>query len=82
KHSTYYAELMERLVDINSGDEKPITGISVWGLVDAPDTTPSDYHYRQNGPYCGLFNESYEVKDSFHKVYEMLKEKQKKSNTN
>lgn len=77
KHSTYYAELIERLVDINSGDEKPITGISIWGLVDAPDTTPSDYHYRQNGPYCGLFNESYEVKDSFHKVYEMLKTKEK-----
>lgn len=73
KHAQYYAKLMERLVAINAGEEKPLTGISIWGLYDMPSADPSGYHYKQNGPFCGLFTEGYEVKEAFHNVYTMLK---------
>lgn len=76
KHADYYATLMKRLVELNTGEDKPLTGISIWGLVDAPNISPSEYHYKQNGPFCGIFTEGYEVKEGFHNVYVMLKEKQ------
>lgn len=76
KHADYYAELMEMLVELNSGDEKPLTGISIWGLTDMAYIDKSSYAYKMNGPYCGLFTPGYEVKEAFHEVYAMLKEKQ------
>lgn len=75
-HANYYAELMETLVELNSGEEKPLTGISIWGLTDMAYIDKNSYSYKMNGPYCGLFTPGYEVKEAFHKVYVMLKEKQ------
>lgn len=76
KHADYYEELMRTLVEINSGDEKPITCIAVWGLTDMAYIDESSYSYKMGGPYSGLFTPGYEVKDAFHQVYIMLKEKQ------
>ncbi|MBQ9141042.1 MAG: endo-1,4-beta-xylanase [Lachnospiraceae bacterium] len=75
-HANYYAELMKTLVELNSGEEKPLTGISIWGLTDMAYIDKDSYSYKMNGPYCGLFTPGYEVKEAFHKVYVMLKEKQ------
>lgn len=75
-HAEYYAELMETLVELNSGEEKPLTGISIWGLTDMAYIDKTSYEYKMNGPYCGLFTPGYEVKEAFHQVYVMLKEKQ------
>ncbi len=75
KHAMFYKLLMEALIDINSGDEKPLTAITIWGLADLGYIDESDYAYKMNGPYCGLFTPGYYVKDSFYDVYVMLKEK-------
>lgn len=75
KHALYYKVLMKALVEVNSGEAKPLTGISIWGLKDMGYIDESSYSYKQNGPYCGLFTAGYYVKDSFHEVYVMLKEK-------
>lgn len=75
KHALFYKNLMKALVEVNSGEEKPLTCIAIWGLTDMGTIDESSYGYRQNGPYCGLFTPGYYVKDAFHDVYVMLKEK-------
>ncbi len=75
KHALFYKNLMKALVEVNSGEEKPLTCIAIWGLKDMGYIDESSYSYRQNGPYCGLFDPGYYVKDAFHDVYVMLKEK-------
>lgn len=75
KHALFYKNLMKALVEVNSGEEKPLTCIAIWGLTDMGYVDESSYGYRQNGPYCGLFTPGYYVKDAFYDVYVMLKEK-------
>lgn len=75
KHGLFYKLLMKALVEVNSGEEKPLTGISIWGLADMGYIDESSYAYKMNGPYCGLFTPGYYVKDAFYDVYVMLKEK-------
>ncbi len=75
KHALFYKNLMKALVEVNNGEQKPLTCIAIWGLTDMGYIDESSYSYRQNGPYCGLFTPGYYVKDAFHDVYVMLKEK-------
>lgn len=74
QHAAYYKRLMRALILLNSGDEKPLTAITIWGLTDMGYIDKSDYAYKMNGPYCGLFDPGYYVKDAFYEVYVMLKE--------
>lgn len=74
KHALFYKNLMKALVEVNSGEEKPLTCIAIWGLTDMGTIDESSYSYKQNGPYCGLFTPGYYVKDAFYDVYVMLKE--------
>lgn len=69
KHGTFYGKLFQLYRDLNAGEDKPITSVSIWGLMDNPMLSTSDYNYKMNGPYCGIFNENYEVKPSFRAVY-------------
>lgn len=75
KHALYYADLINALVDLNSGDEKPLTCIAIWGIADMGYVDKNSYSYKMNGPYCGLFTPGYEVKDAFYNVYVMLKQR-------
>lgn len=75
-HKRFYRMLMEALVEINSGEEKPLTAICIWGLTDMATIDKNSYSYKMNGCYNGLFTPGYEVKEAFHEVYVMLKEKQ------
>lgn len=74
KHAAYYKRLIRALITLNSGEEKPLTGITIWGLTDMGSVDKSAYAYKMNGPYCGLFTPGYYVKDAFYEVYVMLKE--------
>lgn len=71
-HGDYYKRLFEMFISLNQGEDKPLTGISIWGLYDRPDLSKDDYSYKMNGPYCGLFTEEYEVKQAFVNIYNML----------
>jgi len=78
KHEKFYTELISTLVDLNSGEEKPLTCIAIWGLTDLVDLPREHYTYKLNSPYCGLFTSDYQVKKVFSDVYEMLKSKKVK----
>lgn len=76
KHARFYADLMNMLKDIN-GDgtlsaHGKFTNFTSWGLCDNPKLPKNNYSYKMNGPYCGLFNEKYERKNSFYYVYNVL----------
>lgn len=79
RHEEFYTELIRTLVEINSGEEKPLTCIAIWGLTDLRNVPKSDYTYKLNGPYSGLFTPDYEVKKVFSDVHAMLKAKQNES---
>lgn len=77
KHARFYADLFEMLKKINSEDELlsahgKFTNFTSWGLCDNPKLPKNNYSYKMNGPYCGLFNEKYEKKNSFYYVYNVL----------
>ncbi|MDR2043254.1 MAG: endo-1,4-beta-xylanase [Clostridium sp.] len=71
-HARFYRQLFEMYVSLNQDGNGPLTGISIWGLIDRPNLSRSDYSYLMNGPYCGLFTEDYAVKESFLEIYELL----------
>ncbi len=77
EHAEFYKNLMQTYVDINKaaqaeGKTGPITSLSIWGLFDSPYLAETDYSYKMNGPYCGLFTELYRPKQAFKEVYEVL----------
>lgn len=73
RHAEFYEKLFRVYMEANAGASKPIKAVCIWGIVDAPDMNESDYSYRMNGPYCGLFNEYLGVKPAFIRVYNLLK---------
>lgn len=72
KHAKFYKKLFQMFVSVNAGTDKPLKAVSIWGLVDDPSLSEGSYGYMMNGPYCGLFDEFYGVKDSFKNVYQVL----------
>ncbi len=73
-HGEFYNKLFQTYININKErEDKPLKAVSIWGIVDRPDMEESDYSYRMNGTYCGLFNEKLGVKPSFVKVHDLMK---------
>ena len=73
KHALFYKALINSLIELNKGEQKPLTGITIWGLTDMGYIDETSYEYKMNGPYCGLFTPGYEPKKSFYEVYVALK---------
>lgn len=71
-HATFYGELFRAYAELNA-EEPMISNITVWGYRDNPYMSTSDYSYKQNGPYCGLFDENYKKKTSYYAAVEALK---------
>jgi len=72
KHAEFCGELFKMYAELNA-EETMISNITVWGYNDRPNLPKTDYGYKQNGPYCGLFDENYEKKSSYYAVVEALK---------
>jgi len=72
EHAEFYAKLMKMIKEIQKEKNNPVTNITIWGLIDQPFLAKDNYSYRQNGPYCGLFDERMNYKESFDLVYEEL----------
>ena len=72
KHAQFCGELFQMYAELNA-EETMISNITVWGYNDRPNLPKTDYGYKQNGPYCGLFDENYEKKSSYYAVVEALK---------
>ena len=74
KHAELYGKLFKVFMEVNAGEEKPLTGVAIWGLTDHPNIPRDNYTYRMNSPYAGLITETYAIKPSFESVYKALTE--------
>ena len=75
KHAAFYAELFRRFVSVNSGEAKPLTAVTIWGLVDCPSLPREHYSYKLNSPYGGLFAEDYAEKSALTSVRDALRQR-------
>lgn len=73
RHAEFCGKLFQAFAEINS-KETVITNISVWGMFDNPSLPESDYSFKMNGPYCGLFTEKYERKQAYYEAMEAILE--------
>ena len=71
-HGAYYEKLFDMYCELNQGEDKPLTSISIWGLTDDPYLKTTDYSYKMNGPYCGIFDEGYQAKPAMDGLYAAL----------
>ena len=72
RHAQFCGELFRAYAELNA-EEKMISNITVWGYRDNPSLATSDYSYKMNGPYCGLFDENLEKKDAYYEAVNALK---------
>jgi endo-1,4-beta-xylanase len=73
RHAKFYGELFEMLKKINTPESSPFKAITVWGVSDHPGMSKTSYDYKMNGPFCGLYGEFYNIKQSYIEVYNTLK---------
>lgn len=73
QHVTFYGDLFRALKKLNA-EEPILTNVSIWGICDNPNVSKSDYSYRQNSPYCGLFDEKCRMKPEYAEVLNALRE--------
>ena len=71
QHARFYGQLF-RTIKSAVSEGANFTGITIWGITDNPGMSRSDYSYKMNGPYCGLFSEYYQPKDAYKEVYKVL----------
>ncbi|MBQ8799222.1 MAG: endo-1,4-beta-xylanase [Lachnospiraceae bacterium] len=72
EHAEYYGDLMEMYVELNK-KAPMVTNISIWGINDAPWMDENNGNYKQNSPYCGIFDEDYKKKDAYYEVLNAMK---------
>lgn len=73
KHGRFYGNLMRAIISAcNEGAN--FTGLTIWGICDNPSLPKSDYSYKMNGPYCGLFDKDLQPKKAYKEVYKVLAE--------
>lgn len=73
KHAEYYAKLFEIFKEVNSGENKPLTVVNMWGAVDCSNLPETHYSWKLNSPYGGLFDVKYNPKSAYDAVVEVLK---------
>ena len=73
QHAKFYGQLFSTIISAVS-EGANFTGITIWGISDNPGMSRTDYSYKMNGPYCGLFSEYYQPKDAYKEVYKVLAE--------
>ena len=73
EHAEFYGQLFDMDVEVNK-EEPVVTNISIWGITDAPWMDESNGNYKQNSPYCGLFDENYKRKDAYYKVIDAMEQ--------
>lgn len=71
EHAKFYAKLFQAYAELNAR-ETMISNITIWGITDNPSMPKSDYSYKMNGPYCGLFDKYYKRKDAYFAVLEAI----------
>ena len=73
KHGRFYGNLIRAIISAcNEGAN--FTGLTIWGICDNPSLPKTDYSYKMNGPYCGLFDKDLNPKKAYKEVYKVLAE--------
>lgn len=72
-HASFYQSLFDMLKTINTEESKPLTAVTIWGLCDDPYLPKTNYSYKMNGPYCGLYDNDWKPKESYKRVMKSLK---------
>lgn len=71
-HADFYANFFKMLKSVNTSTNSPLKVVSIWGLVNDPNASPTSYGYKMNGPYCGLYESDFTKKIDYNKVVEVL----------
>ena len=72
KHALFCAKLIYAVQEaVLEGAN--FTGLTIWGIKDNPQLKEKDYSYKMNGPYCGLYDNDLQPKESYYEVYNALK---------
>lgn len=72
KHALFYGELIRTIIEVKK-EGANFTGLTIWGIADNPSLDKNNYSYKMNGPYCGLYDSSLNIKESYKEVYKALK---------
>ena len=72
EHAEFCGQLFDMYVELNA-EEPIISNITIWGITDAPELPEYDYSFRQNSPFCGLFDADCKKKDAYYEVLAAMK---------
>lgn len=72
KHAQFYENFFKMLGAINN-DKTILTSVSIWGICDNPSLPKTDYSYKMNGPYCGVYDALCNPKAEREKIISALK---------
>ena len=71
KHEAFYGDFFKMLASV-ADEQHTLTCVAIWGICDNPSLPKTDYSYKMNGPYCGLFNYNCTKKPAFYRVCKAL----------
>ena len=72
EHAAFYENFFKMLT--SAADQyHSLTCVAIWGICDNPNMSKSDYNYKMDGPYCGMFNFDCTRKAEYFRVAGVLK---------
>ncbi len=71
EHETFYENFFKMLTTA-AEERHTLTCVAIWGICDNPNMPKSDYNYKMDGPYCGMFNLDCTRKPEYFKVAKVL----------
>ncbi len=72
KHEQFYENFFKMLASANK-EKTVLTSVSIWGLTDNPSLPKTDYSYKMNGPYCGVYDSVFRPKPEHDRILSALK---------
>lgn len=71
KHAQFYESFFKMLAAANR-EKNILTSVSIWGITDNPSLPKTDYSYKMNGPYCGVYDAMFRPKPEHEKILSAL----------
>lgn len=73
KHAEFYGKLFALYKKLNA-EEQLLENVSIWGICDDPYMSKTDYSWKMNSPYCGLFDRGCKRKADYYEALKALKD--------
>lgn len=71
QHENFYENFFKMLGAANR-EKTILTSVSIWGLCDNPSLPKTDYSYKMNGPYCGVYDAVFRPKPEHDRIINAL----------